>query len=326
MNSFIIFGLALGLFFLTPEAFAGDVDDPVKAQSAFRQGKALYDKRKYAEAQKQFQTASTYGSKSAVNNYYLGLAAAQNGDVQTIKRAMCRIIVSNPSQSGNARQANAMLARYVPGLKPYCCANGANQISRFVKANMPIMIHLTDGLMLPPPYRGKRSFNAVEMGNLLSILKQGDNSVRRFERDPAFESDMRRNVIAGLQAWSWAAGEGLFTYQLSSTANDCDVLVFWTPRGGGIDGGWTTTLNAGKAGKRVIMQLETNDHGGHMEGWFNLMGRHEFGHAFGICSHSQDPNDLMYKAHLARDEEYPLTENDKASMRAVYEIAPDLPM
>jgi len=325
MISRVSIGILLGLLTLVPPAFALDKDDPVKAEAAFKQGKALYDKKKFPEAQKQLALAATYGSQSAVYQYYLGLAAAQNGDVQTIKRAMTRIIVSNSAQSGNAKQAFAMLARYAPGLKPYCCANGANQMSRFIQADMPIKIFFTDGAMLPQPYRGKKTFNGAEQAALLTLLKQGDTAISRFERDPAFTSDMRRNVMGGLQAWSWAISERLFSYQLATSTTDCDAIVFWSPRGGGIDGGWTTTLNAGRAGKKVIMQLETNDHG-HLEGWFNFMGRHEFGHVFGICSHSPDPNDIMYKAHMAQEEEYPITENDKASMRAVYEIAPDIPM
>jgi hypothetical protein len=314
-------------------AIGPDKDDPAAAAREFKVGKALYDQKKYREAFPHLTKAAQAYTKDTVIQYYWGLGAAQIGDVQTIKRAMSRIVIRNRPSSGNAKQAHAMLARYASGCQPYCCANAANQSVRFKKADLPIKIFITDGYMLPPPYRGREAFNPTEMQKIIQILRAGDALRGQLERDPNYSSSVRGSVAQGLQKWGWAQGEGLFTFQQVNSFADCDIIVFWNPgkRMAGGNGAYTSSMNCGGAGKKVVMQVSSvnpNEHAepGDFENYLTWIGTHEFGHAFGLCGHSPNPDDIMYKVHEWGSGAPSVSENDRNTMRALYDIAPDVGM
>ncbi len=310
-------------------AIAADRDNPTAALTPFKAGKALYDKGQYAKAFPLLAKAANLNTKNTVYQYYLGLAAAQNGDTATVKRAMVRILIRNDASSPNARQARALLDRYASGCQPYCCTNGGGQNVRFLQSDMPIKIYVTQGYMLPAECRGATNISP----NLINWLKRGDAFVSRLERDPNYTSNMRGDIMAGMQKWGWAQGERLFTYQIVNSANDCDIIVFWAPQvAGGGSGGYTSSMNQGEGAKKVVIQVATIDpsrsnNEEHFSRYRTWVGMHEFGHAFGLCGHSPSKDDIMYKTPGSYDAvPGAISESDRATLRGLYDIAPDVGM
>jgi hypothetical protein len=75
-----------------PPAYAADIDNQSLANIEFAKGKRAYEAKEYKEAQPILAKAAALGSRDATIQYYLALAALQNTDYETFKRALARII------------------------------------------------------------------------------------------------------------------------------------------------------------------------------------------------------------------------------------------
>ncbi len=217
----------LAVFWLRP-ATAQDIQDYGASMIAFEKGKKEFAAKNYKEAQKDLTVAAKQGSRNGTIQYYLALAAAQNGDYATFKRALARIVVSNNTKTGLGQRALQMLQTNVGATcKPYTVLNNSLSVSRFVKADMPIKIYISQGLMLPPAFRGKAP-ERTQMAPLIALLNN-PATYATLQRDPNFNSSLYGCVTRGLAKWDWARTEGILDYRLVTNPNDADVLVFWCP-------------------------------------------------------------------------------------------------
>lgn len=322
----VIVAIAASYAAFSMPAFAGDVDNQPAAKIEFAKGKAAYAAKKYGEAEAALLKAASLGSRIPAIQYYLGLAAAQNGHVQIVKRAMARIIVMTDAGSPNAHTAKQMLARYAGNCEPYCCLE-AGAIGRFFKNDMPIKVYISSGLMLPANLRGRSRFSAAEMVDMVKILNN-PTFVQRADRDTGFTESKRSCVSQALQRWSWAASENILSFQMASSPAAADIVVLWAPQVDGY-GGYTTSVVDRRAGNKIIIQMSTRDMFGDgdqklKDEAFTEIAAHEFGHAWGLHAHSPNPADLMASQHAFGKGPGQPTENDRTTLRALYDLAPDI--
>lgn len=315
---------ALALYVISP-ALAVDVDNPARAKVESQKAKKLYDAKNYKEAQKQFAIAANYGSRDAGIQYYLAASALQNQDYETFKRACARVLVARHfRQGGFGGHAKLLLVQNAPTCEPYACVTGSGMLSRYVRSSMPIKVYITQGLMLPQQYRGREGLRPNEISDLLKLMKQGSAFYQRLERDPGFQSSMASSVVSGLQKWEWARAERILDYQLVNSPEQANIVVMWCPKLERSHTAFTQCMKSNFFGNRTVIQIGTNDATKLDNGFLPWIMAHEFGHCWGINYHSTNPKDLM-SANANRDTPHNgFSENDKLTLRALYDVAPEL--
>lgn len=305
-----------------PAAFAADIDNQALANTEFAKGKKLYEAKKYKEAQPVLDKAADHGSRDTTIQYYLALAALQNADYEMFKRALARIIVHRHTKRGVGQQALQLLNRYYRDCQPFPCLSGATgNLARFVRKDMPIKIYITQGLMLPAEFRGREGIQPDKMMTLLQYFQQGMPFYQGLERDPGYNASMASAVAAGLQQWDWAKKENILDYQLVNSPVGADVLIFWCPNMERGHGAFTQAMSATGVGKKVYIEVSTVKQNTE---YSKLMWTiaHEFGHCWGMSFHSTNPKDLM-SANASADRPHGyISENDKLTLRALYDLAP----
>jgi len=319
-----ISALMLCLALMCP-AQALDVDDLPKAVPEFKLGKKFYDQKNYREAQKHLTLAATYASRNASIQYYLGLSAVQNSDLQTLRRTMARIVVSNKNNSEISERALDTLKKYVTSVIPYSAIGSYDRLVRW-KRGVPIKIYISDGLMLPPSHRGKEGLTKEEALDAINMFNQGRLFFTKLERDPNYDPGFKKQILAGLARWEWARKEKIFDYQVIESPENADLLVFWAPKLSKGNGGFTANVNYPPTGKKVYIQFATLDPARKIDpraadNYLAWAAAHEFGHGWGLDNHSLNPIDMMYHKPLSTPGQ--ITENDKLSLRALYDLAPD---
>lgn len=301
----------------------------VEARRFFDQGKAQFAAKQYKEAQASFAKACQISSRSDSAQYYLGMAALYAGNSKLFIDCMTKVVVMNKLKNSIiAKNALVNILKYSK-LHPYCALNTQEQLCRWDTQRHPVLqICISQGLALPPEYQGK-SLNINEIREFRRLFQTG-TFARSLVREPTFKSYQAQNAVSALRKWDWAAREGLFRYAFTNDPAKADILVLWTPRfrAGGEMEGLTNYFGTNKPGQgKVIIQLNT---GGLSESKGNayaqLMATHEFGHAFGLGSHSPGADDIMTaKIYYDSNNAHSISENDKAVLRAVYNLEPDNP-
>ncbi len=304
-----------------PSAYAADIDNQALANIEFAKGKKAYEAKKYKLAQPILAKAAALGSRDATIQYYLALAALQNADYETFKRALARIIVFRHPKRGIGWEAKTLLLRYFPNCEPFPCITGPGNLARFVRKDLPAKIYITPGLMLPVAYRGREGLRPDEMMSLLKLFQQGTPFYQSLERDPGYCQSLASSVAAGLQQWEWARQEKILDYQIVSSPLNADVVVMWCPKLERDHAAFTQSMSSSHFGKKVVMQIATiprnNDYN-----FLQWTSAHEFGHCWGMSWHSTNPKDLMSdRANSVKPHGY-IGDNDKLTLRALYDIAP----
>lgn len=323
MYKFALFLLVILL--AMPAAFAVDVDNDALGKAEGAKAMKLYNAKNYKEAQKLFAQAAQHSSRDAGIQYYLAASALQNGDFETAKRACARVIVARHYKQGFGAHAKLLLVQRFPTCEPYPCVTGAGMLSRFTRKHMPIKIYVTQGLMLPVPFRGRESLAQPQVVELLKTLKaQGPAFYQHLERDPAYNSAYASAVVAGLQKWDWARSEKILDYQLVNSPYTADVVVLWCPKLDGKHSAYTQTMTSNFAGNKIFIQMATGSATELNSNELAWVAAHEFGHAWGISYHSLNPKDLMAENAHSDQPHSQMTENDKLTLRALYDIAPTL--
>lgn len=305
-----------------PAAYAGDVDNQPLANTEFAKGKKLYEAKKYKEAQPILEKAADHGSRDTTIQYYLALTALQNADYQTFQRALARIIVHRHTKRGVGLQALQLLTRYYPGCQPFPCLSGATgNLSRFVRRDMPVKVYISPGWMLPAAYRGREGLQPDKMLALLQMFQQGMPFYASLQRDPGYNASMASAVAAGLQQWDWAKKEKVLDYQLVNSPVGADVLIFWCPNMERGHGAFTQAMSSTGAGKKVFIEVSTvRENAQHSKLTWTIA--HEFGHCWGMSFHSVNPKDLMFASANSSVPHGYISENDKLTLRALYDVAP----
>jgi hypothetical protein len=320
----LFFVAVLMMMMMMPAAWAVDVDNDARAKVESAKAMKLYTAKKYKEAQKQFEIAAQYGSRDPGIQYYLGASALQNQDYETFKRAMARVLVAKHFKQGFGAHAKLALLQKAPGCDPYPCVTGAGSLSRFVRSSMPIKVYISNGLMLPHPYRGREGLRPDEILALLKLVKQGPAFYQSLECDPSFQSQYASSVASGLQAWNWAQQEGILTYQLVNSPTEAQIVVTWCPKLERLHTAFTQYMTSNMFGNKIIMQVATNDPK-KLDGQFlPWIAAHEFGHCWGMSYHSTNPKDLMSAEANLTKPHGSFSDNDKLTLRALYDLAPSL--
>ncbi len=224
----------------------------------------------------------------------------------------------NDAYSGVGKQALEMVSKR-SGAKPYCALTNGSVV-RFVKSKMPIKIFISQGWMLPGNYGGNNPTTGV-----LQLMKQ-KNFWSTLPHDPSYHGNYHGCAMQGLHAWDWARSEGILDYQIVQSPQGADVLVFWCPKlqqgniGNVVLTGYTSDLNLPNEHKVIIQLVTGGGESGDDSGRIALMATHEFGHCWGLGSHSANPSDVMYSVPAKSG----VSENDRLTLRALYDIAPDV--
>jgi Matrixin. len=214
---------------------------------------------------------------------------------------------------------------------------GAGNISRFERKDMPIKIHVTNGKMLPEGHGQAMTIQNTAVRDELSKMCTNPQFFARLQTDPAYQSNMGSSVMQGINRWQFLAQENVLSFVYENDPTKADIVVFWLPAFDHSDVGpkaYTSFLNSrNPAQKRVYMQFCT---GGGIpkeiwNQWTVFSAAHEFGHAIGLNTHSPDNKDIMTDRLLWSQGPngyvmpgFNISENDKLTVRALYDVTPDI--
>lgn len=321
---------------LTCHLLAPPVKAAESAEALFKKGQAEYAARNYKEAKVTLSKAAELASRNVPIQYYLGLAALGSGDTATLARAMARIIVMSPERSPNSKRAFDTLKRY-SALVPYSAMGGSGGVSRFERKDMPVKIHVTQGKMLPEGHGYAMTFNNSAVKDELSKTCTNPQFFARLQTDPAYQSNMGQSVMQGINRWQFLAQENVLNFVFENDPTKADIVVFWLPAFDNSNVGpkaYTSFINSSNpAQRRVYMQFCTGA-GIPKEiwnQWTTFSAAHEFGHAIGLNTHSTNTRDVMTDKLLwtrgANGYVMPgwsISENDKLTVRALYDVKPDI--
>lgn len=136
------------------------------------------------------------------------------------------------------------------------------------------------------------------------------------------DTDLETVIRAGFDEWGEATG-GVVNYRVVNSAGEANIVVTievlpGRPAGGDELGG-TDTLVGGDRISSATIRLDVWN-GMTREDVFDGLkstAAHEMGHALGIASHSDDPNDVMYPSH-GSDEGILVSTRDANTLKSAY--------
>ena len=306
-------------------------DDPA-GLDLFEKGRSAFKAKRYKEAQTILLKAARLASRNISVEYYLGIAAAANKDLALLERAMSRIVAMTPEKSEASRRALSVLHRY-SSLTPYSAVAVSGSVTRFNRDDMPIKIHITNGKMLPEKYKGSNINERLYVPELTKLAND-PNFYRQLQIDPAFNATCAASVVAGVKRWDWAVKEKILNYTFVDSPVIADVVVLWLPKfKDSAVKAFTAYLDGGASSdKKILVQFTTGDIPREIfPQWLALSACHEFGHCWGLSSHSPNRRDVMTgelqwgwtRAGQAFLPAMPFTQNDKQTLRALYDLTPD---
>lgn len=299
----------------------------------FDAGNAAFAKRDFSAAKNEFSVAAAAAPREAGVQYYLGASAAYASDYKTAQEALSRCIVETSDSDLYSKNAHAFLKgseKQIGILSPYSVLAPDGKLIRWADSMMPIKIYVTQGLQLPPNFSG----DALTMDNFVQLQPYLHEAsfYKRLGLCPAYEPVMYASAIAGLNQWNWASTEKFLSYKLVASPSQADIVVFWCPTMTNLAG--KTYYNSAKGAKTVVqICTKINDI---FPKWvkptlISNTAAHEFGHAWGLASHSPNIKDLMSASHETIIIHYNgvghiaagVTANDCASLRALYQLPAD---
>lgn len=306
-------------------------DDPVGLEF-FEKGKSAFNAKRYKEAQASLIKAANLAPRNVSIEYYLGITAAANKDLALLERAMSRIVAMTPERSAGAKRALSVLHRY-SGLTPYSTVDFCGMVTRFNRGDMPIKIHITNGKMLPAKFRGSNINEKIYVAELTGLAND-PNFYRQLPMDPGYVPGCSKCVIAGVKKWDWAVKEKILNYTFVDSPINANIVVLWLPSfKEHATKAFTAYLDGGASGdKKILVQLTTGDVPREIfSQWLVFSACHEFGHCWGLAAHSPSRSDMMggelqwffTRTEQARLPSLRITQNDKQTLRALYDITPD---
>ncbi len=339
-NSSLVSLFLLAIFFLTLQFINLTLFSPVLAahgkrkmspvaQKYFDQGRAQFAGKKYQDAVSSFSKACQLANRNNSCQFYLGTAALYTGNQKLFVDSMTRIVVMNGlKHSVVTKRALVNILKY-SSIHPYSALNSQGLLCRWdIQKHPVIYVYISRGLALPKQYQGK-SMNISDIKYFQSLFKSG-RFASTLVKERSFGGGHYSNAMSGLRSWDWAVREGLFKYAFTNDPNKADIVVLWTPKftAGGDMKGLTSYFATSRGGSgKVIMQLYTGQYrnivGGDLP---RAHATHEFGHAFGLGSHSPNGDDIMSaKMYQINGSKVPgISNNDKATLRALYSLQPDM--
>ncbi len=313
---------------------AGDATSPDLATMQ-KQALQCYMQRNYVEAARLFADCVKKKPRDASLQYYLGTAALYADDIDTAEHALCRVVVMTSPESDWNKLALKTLTdwkRQFHSIKPYSqLENG--ELMRWDKSKGPIKVWIADGLQLPPGYVGPEL--TVEKCRTLYSLFDKPGFFEHLSRVEHYVPNYADIVRAGINDWAWVAAEGIIKYEFVDDPRKADVLYFWCPQSGADSVGRTYYPWTGVSRPRAIVHVETDylrKWGARAPSELRQTSAHEFGHVLGLQQHSPAIDDVMagkgktisWRECAQYSAASPVNRNDFVTLRALYELPPDV--
>jgi len=269
--------------------------------------------------------------------------AAQGANTQTTRRlpkAGFQVMTSTSPGGGLDPLPSSMGMHLSPGLDRGPTDKGTRYdpgepslnmaVVRWEPHQMPLLIWISPGLMLPPcPFDEIQSTRVDYVASLLS--QPGDAAFGELKVAPGWTPEVNDQVAAGIEEWRQFENEGLFRFAFTDDPHNANILIFFcggfsggnAPGGiavGGITSAQVYTLeqahSTDKRHKPVVIELSSliNSTPERMIG----ASAHEFGHALGIKAHSPYRDDIMYVDRVVNQ----LSAGDKSTIRWLYHQPP----
>jgi hypothetical protein len=249
-------------------------------------------------------------------NYYLGMCAVSMHDPDLAEACFCRVVVGTPAESPFVPLAKQQLLMLPHKYAPQCALTHGF-LYRW-KTGQQLRIYLSDGRTVPGT--GMRVLTEEEYAKTANMAR---NSMFNLPIARTYQPGDDRLEVTALQAWDWAVKEKLFSYQFVRDPKIADIIVLW------IESNQGYTLYPFYPGQPVLVWAPIfpvdaeDDRTVHMK----TISAHEFGHALGL-THATGKADLMLPlidTESFVDRQTPdrfASENDKASLRALYSMPP----
>lgn len=301
-------------------------------EEQFKQACLLYQKGQYLPARMKLDSLAATHPRDVSVQYYLGLSTVGTGDFLEAARIMAKVIVM--SAPGTAAHTNAQYffkgyQRQIGGIMPYSALNDGH-IMHWTPKSMPLNIYVTHGLQLPSGYTGMQARD--KKLSPISPFVRNKTFYERLQVSPGYKEDYYSDIRAGLSEWQFANSEGFLRYRLVDNPKQADIVVFWCP-----DLADKAGLTTYEPGSHVsIIQIKTKLDPAFpvyvVDGLLANTAAHEFGHAFGL-PHSKNKKDVMSDSYHVVQLHWsggvsnlpgPVSENDKATLRALYALPSDM--
>jgi len=290
---------------------------PVSAMTPLQ----LVQSGRYAQALSAFKKMAAQSPGDPSINYYLGLCAMGGREYDLAEASFCKVVAGTPPASPFVplaqRQLQSLPHKYAPQ-----CALTNGKLWRWQRGQN-VKIYVSDGRCVPrtgdgviPPELYAQAVDACR-NNMASV------PVLR-----GYTSGDQALVVESIKAWDWAVREKLFSYSFVRDPKVADIIIMYTELPTGC------TLYPYVSGQPVLSwasiggmadEREPEAHASHVK----IIMAHEFGHCLGLW-HANGDMDLMLpriKIHWDRTKtsaDSIASENDKASLRALYSLPADL--
>ncbi|MBU6454770.1 MAG: matrixin family metalloprotease [Cyanobacteria bacterium REEB67] len=281
----------------------------------------LVQSGRYVQALPAFKKMALQSPGDASINYYLGLCAMSAREYDLAEASFCKVVAGTPPASPFVPLAQHQLQLLPHKYAPQCALTNG-KLYHWQKGQQ-LKVYISDGCNVPGTGMGVLSSeryaqtvaaarNSMASQPMVHDYKQGDQTL----------------VLEGIKAWDWAVREKYFSYTFVRDPKLADIIVMFTEQPNGC------TLYPFAAGQPVLSwasigsaggENTSEEHANHVK----MIMAHEFGHCLGLW-HASGKMDLMlpiieFVGDKTREAPDAMTsENDKASLRALYALPADM--
>jgi predicted Zn-dependent protease len=281
----------------------------------------LVQSGRYTQALPGFKKMAAQSPGDPSINYYLGLCAMSARDFDLAEASFCKVVAGTPPASPFVPLAQQQL-QLLPHKYAPQCALTHGRLFRWQRGQQ-LKVYISDGRNVPGT--GMGALNAERYAQTAAIAR---SSMASQPMVHDYKQSDQALVLEGIKAWDWAVREKYFSYTFVRDPKVADIIVMFTEQPTGC------TLYPFESGQPVLSWAALGSIGGepteekHASA-VKIVMAHEFGHCLGLW-HASGKMDLMlpvieFIGDKTREApEAMASENDKASLRALYALPADV--